>query len=99
MPLWRIYCHPDTFTDQQKAGLSESITKFYAPSPDVGLPPFYVVVAFVPLGDNQMFVGGKVNRNMVRITVEHIARQSPSPDTEEGLRRRVRMMDRMHTVR
>jgi hypothetical protein len=99
MPLWRIYSHEDTFNEEQKVGLSKSITSFYSPGPDVGMPEFYVNVVFVPLPNNHIFIGGKPNNNFVRITVEHIARRQPDPDTEGALAIRRRMMDRLHTVR
>ena len=97
MPLWRIYANSNTFTDEQKAGLSEAITELYTAG-GAGLPAFYVVVAFVPVQDEAIFVGGKAKQNFVRITVEHIARTLPGPETEEGRQRRRGMMDRWHAV-
>jgi phenylpyruvate tautomerase PptA (4-oxalocrotonate tautomerase family) len=96
MPLWRIYSHSDTFTDEQKAGLSQAITKLYTDG--AGLPAFYVVVAFVPVINNTFFIGGQAKQNFVRITIEHIARTLPDPDTEEGAKVRRRVMDRWHAV-
>ncbi|KAF2098750.1 hypothetical protein NA57DRAFT_75988 [Rhizodiscina lignyota] len=83
MPLWRIYSNSKIFTDEQKAGISEAITKLYS-----FLPAFYVNVIFIPLGDKDVFIGGKPTTNFVRITVEQIARTMAPSDTEEGKTRR-----------
>lgn len=97
MPFWRIYSNANTFSDEQKAGLSEAITKLYSNRPD-GLPAFYVVTVFTPLGDGDIFVGGKKHKDFVRITVEQIARAMPSPETEEGRIRRRGWMERINEV-
>ena len=97
MPLWRIYAHPSTFTNDQKAGLAAAITKLYT-SPPNGLPAFYVNVLFIPLEEDEIWVGGEIRKNFVRITVEQIARTMASSDTEEGRARRKWWMDKINEV-
>lgn len=57
MPHWRIF-HPDNvFTDvAEKKALAEAITAIYTQIP---LPKFYVVVTFIPLPVDSIFVGGE----------------------------------------
>ena len=98
MPLWRIYAHPATFTKEQKAGLAAAITKLYA-DPPVSLPAFYVNVLFIPLQEDEIWIGGKTRKNFVRITIEQIARTMPSIDTEEGRAYRKGWMDIINDVR
>jgi hypothetical protein len=38
------------------------------------LPAFYVVVLFIELEPTNYFVGGKLTERMLRIGVEHVAR-------------------------
>ncbi|KAJ9610717.1 hypothetical protein H2200_005494 [Cladophialophora chaetospira] len=95
MPLWRIFSNPKTFSPAQRSGLAKAITALYVSR---GLPAFYVNVLFIDLPDNDgaspsCFVGGEPNPNFVRIVVEQIARTMPSPDTEEGRKRRAGWMD------
>ena len=75
MPLHRIFHNPTAFTAAEKQALTERITALYTA---VGLPPFYVVVLFVPVEKDNFFVGGKTVDNFVRIVVQHLARQIPS---------------------
>ncbi|KAF2085982.1 hypothetical protein K490DRAFT_45467 [Saccharata proteae CBS 121410] len=81
MPLWRVF-HPSNTTFQtpsSKADLSAAITSLYT---SFGLPAFYVIVLFIPIDPQDMFVGG-VNqsdgerRPFVRIVFENIARNVP----------------------
>jgi phenylpyruvate tautomerase PptA (4-oxalocrotonate tautomerase family) len=72
MPLWRIFAHPSTFTTDQKRGLSQAITKAYVEG--AGLPAFYVNVIFIPLEEDEVWIGGEPRKNFVRIVVEQIAR-------------------------
>ncbi|KAK4223280.1 putative oxalocrotonate tautomerase [Podospora fimiseda] len=73
MPLWLIY-HPQdtTFTaPSSKQSLASEITTIYT---SAGLPPFYVNVNFIPLSNQNMFVGGKNPETpFVRVAVDHIA--------------------------
>lgn len=98
MPLWRVYAHPATFTKEQKAGLAAAITKLYV-DPPVSLPAFYVNVLFIPLQEDEIWIGGETRKNFVRITVEQIARTMPSPDTEQGRAYRTGWMDTINDVR
>ncbi|KAB8337032.1 hypothetical protein FH972_021336 [Carpinus fangiana] len=94
MPLWRIF-YPDTaFTDKaEKKALSDAITAIYTKIP---LPAFYVVVTFVPVPVENIFVGG-VNQpgpdksTFIRIVISNIARRMPEGDTT----RKNEFMDRV----
>lgn len=97
MPLWRIFCHPSTFSTEQRAGLSKAVTKLYMDEP-VGLPAFYVNVMFIPLKEDEIWIGGEPKKNFVRVVIEQIARQMESPDTEEGRTRRLWWMDKINDV-
>lgn len=82
MPLHRIWYAPGTFSDEDKEKLAEGITKLYT---SFGLPPFYVVVLFLPLEEKDFFVGGKKNTNkFVRIIVQHIARHFDTYKQADG---------------
>jgi phenylpyruvate tautomerase PptA (4-oxalocrotonate tautomerase family) len=94
MPLWRIYSNPKTFTSTQRAGLAQNITNIYS-----SLPPFYVGVLFIDVPEDNMFFSGKPVTNVVRITVEHVARTMPPGDTEEGKKVRRGMMNAVNEVR
>jgi phenylpyruvate tautomerase PptA (4-oxalocrotonate tautomerase family) len=96
MPLWRIYAHPDIFTPAQRAALARDITDLYVNK--INLPAFYVNVFFIPLEQDNYYVGGEARRNFVRITAEHIARTMPSPDTQAGRDHRNGWMDMVNQV-
>jgi hypothetical protein len=73
MPLWLVYHPVGTFEDDDsKRGLAEDVTKIYT---GVGLPAFYVVMNFIKLPSNDIWVGGKKERDrpFIRISVDHIA--------------------------
>ncbi|KAE9569102.1 hypothetical protein CGCF415_v010534 [Colletotrichum fructicola] len=80
MPLWLIYHPPNVFIDDEtKRALSKDITSFYT---SFGLPAFYVVVNFIKLQPNDIWVGGKprTSDTFIRITVDHIAVTLPNND-------------------
>ncbi|KAF8208945.1 putative oxalocrotonate tautomerase [Mycena galopus ATCC 62051] len=72
MPLHRVFVPKELYTPADKAALAQAITNVYAQ-----LPAFYVVVLFIDLDSTNFFVGGKTTESMVRITVEHVARNFP----------------------
>ncbi|SPJ90955.1 uncharacterized protein FTOL_13357 [Fusarium torulosum] len=88
MPLIRIY-HPSprTFTDaKERKALSDAIVDMYTA---YGLPPFFVIVLFIPIPGDCLFIGGRsderacANPNepaMIRIVFDHIARTIESPE-------------------
>lgn len=82
MPLWSIYHTPGIFTEEEKHGLAARITDHYH---EVGLPRFYVVVAYHELTSDNLFVGGEPTPVGVRVVIDHIARRLP----DEASRRRV----------
>jgi phenylpyruvate tautomerase PptA (4-oxalocrotonate tautomerase family) len=73
MPLHRIFHTPGTFSEKDKQELSQKITDLYMSV--VGLPAFYVVVTFIPLEEQDFYVGGKPNvgGKFVRILVDHVS--------------------------
>ncbi|KAF7337363.1 Tautomerase-3 domain-containing protein [Mycena sanguinolenta] len=87
MPLHRIFAPKGLYTPSDKAALAQAITAVYA-----SLPAFYVVVLFVELESDDFFVGGKATKRMVRISVEHLARNF----SDDALKRR--FMDRYETA-
>lgn len=97
MPLWRIFYHPSAFSAEQKKSLANDITKLYT-SPPVELPAFYVNVLFIPLQEDEYYIGGETRRNFVRIVIEQIARTMPDPGTEQGKKFRAAWMDRITAV-
>ncbi|KAJ0163985.1 hypothetical protein CTA2_2007 [Colletotrichum tanaceti] len=93
MPLWIIY-HPEgTFEDDaSKEALSTDITKIYM---GIGLPAFYVVVNFVKLPLNAMWIGGeKLSKDkppFIRLSIEQIAVKLP--DDDKAMRRMADQVD------
>uniref|UniRef100_A0A914PIH5 Tautomerase cis-CaaD-like domain-containing protein n=1 Tax=Panagrolaimus davidi TaxID=227884 RepID=A0A914PIH5_9BILA len=85
MPLHRIYHTPGQFSTEDKKGLANAITELYTTNPHgPHLPPFYVVVLFVPVEEENFFVGGKNTKNFVRISIQHIARSFETHDIAKG---------------
>jgi phenylpyruvate tautomerase PptA (4-oxalocrotonate tautomerase family) len=72
MPMHRIFSTPGTFSEKDKQELAARITGFYE---TLGLPKFYVIVLFVPLEEQDFYVGGKQNAGgkFVRILVDHVS--------------------------
>ena len=58
MPLHRIYHTPGQFTQEQKKGLATAITEFYTSSQGPQLPAFYVLVFFIPIEEENFYLGG-----------------------------------------
>jgi hypothetical protein len=80
MPLWLIYHPTGTFEDDAtKQALSRDITAMYT---DRGLPEFYVVVNFIKLDGNEVYVGDRPNTEtpFIRIVINHIAITQPNTD-------------------
>ncbi|KAJ6526818.1 putative oxalocrotonate tautomerase enzyme-domain-containing protein [Mycena capillaripes] len=75
MPLHRLFVPKGLYTPADKAALAQAITDIY-----FDLPPFYVVVLFIELEPTNFFVGGKTTQRMLRITVEHVARNFAEAD-------------------
>lgn len=75
MPLHRIFHPPGLYTPAEKANLSARITALYSSSNSLAnLPDFFVVVLFIEVPADSMYVAGRPRNNFVRIVVEHIAR-------------------------
>lgn len=80
MPLWLIYHPTGTFEDDAtKQAFSRDITKMYT---NIGLPAFYVVVNFVKLPGNDIYIGGRPNTSIpfIRVAIDHIAVRTPDSD-------------------
>ncbi|KAJ6526820.1 putative oxalocrotonate tautomerase enzyme-domain-containing protein [Mycena capillaripes] len=77
LPFHRFFVPKGLYSPADKAALSQAITACYT-EPGVELPAFFVVVVFIELEPGNLFVGGKSTEHMVRIGVEHIARNFTS---------------------
>lgn len=80
MPLWLIFYPEGHFQDTAaRKALTQDITKIYT---DIGLPPFYVVVNFIKVGPQDMWIGGeqKTDKPFIRFVIEHIAVNLPDDD-------------------
>jgi hypothetical protein len=107
MPLWRVFHAPSAFTPELKKSFAAAVTELYT-APPVSLPAFYVNVVFIPLSEENIWIGGEPRRDFVRIVIEQIARSLPAvpagPDgeSEEGQKAkayRKGWMDRVNEVR
>ncbi|KAF8508100.1 putative oxalocrotonate tautomerase [Hysterangium stoloniferum] len=74
MPLHRIYTPPGLLSSEEKATISKELTKYYTQS---GLPAFYVIVLFIDVEEDNIFVGGEKRNNFVRIVSQQLARTVP----------------------
>ncbi|KAJ5329819.1 hypothetical protein MYU51_011971 [Penicillium brevicompactum] len=77
MPLWQIYHPAGLYEDQEsKSSFAKDITKIYT---KIGLPPFYVVVNFIPLPKEDILVGGEPSNGtpFIRIVITNIAVKMP----------------------
>ncbi|CAN9145526.1 unnamed protein product [Alternaria alternata] len=82
MPLWAIY-HTDTiFTDAaSRKALAASITKLHEDV--IKIPKFYVVVTFIPLPSDGLYVGGEeTEKPFVRLVIDQIAGKMPENNRE-----------------
>ena len=95
MPLWRVFVHPDTYTPAQRAAFAKDVTELYVSR---GLPAFYVNVLFIPLEQDNYYIGGVAKKNFVRIVAEQIARTLPDPSTEGGKKYRKFFMNTINEV-
>ncbi|KAJ7147574.1 putative oxalocrotonate tautomerase [Mycena crocata] len=77
MPLHRLFVPKGLYTPEDKEDIAKAITSIYT-APPASLPAFYVVVLFIDLDAGNIIVGGKITERMVRIGVEHIARNFTS---------------------
>ena len=79
MPLHRIYSAKGVFSPSDKEGIAQNITDIYG----FALPKFYVVVVFVDVDEDSIFVGGKANSRFVRLVTQHLAREKTNPERAE----------------
>jgi phenylpyruvate tautomerase PptA (4-oxalocrotonate tautomerase family) len=78
MTCWEIFAPEHAYSETDKEQLSEVITSIYVDY--AGLPKFYVVVIFHENSTNSVFAGGPAANNLVRIRIDHIARQMHTPE-------------------
>lgn len=84
MPLWHLYCPENVYSAEDKRALAARITDLYA---QVGLPRFYVSVAFHELPQDSFFIGGNPTNNFIRIWIDQIARHTPAERRQWWLER------------
>jgi phenylpyruvate tautomerase PptA (4-oxalocrotonate tautomerase family) len=77
VPLWSIHHSPGLYSAEDKQAFADDITAIYT---RIGLPPFYVVVRFVEIEPQNLFIGGESSGAAVRIVIEHIARNSATAE-------------------
>jgi phenylpyruvate tautomerase PptA (4-oxalocrotonate tautomerase family) len=91
MPLWHLYCPENVYSAEDKRALAARITDLYA---QVGLPRFYVSVAFHDLPQDSFFIGGNPTNNFIRIWIDQVARHTPAERRQWWLERITR-----HSIR
>ncbi|BDA43043.1 hypothetical protein COCOBI_04-0530 [Coccomyxa sp. Obi] len=79
MPLHLIYSAKGVFSPSDKEAIAQNITNIYG----VTLPKFYVVVVFVDVDEDSIYVGGKPNSRFVRLVTQHLAREKTDPERAE----------------
>jgi phenylpyruvate tautomerase PptA (4-oxalocrotonate tautomerase family) len=94
MPLWTIYHTPDTYTAEDKHAFAQDITGYYTA---IGLPAFYVVVAFQELTPGSFLIGGAPAERSVRIAIQHIAVHADGPETRTRIARSISRLIAPHT--
>jgi hypothetical protein len=80
MPLWLIFHPPGTYEDSStKQAFAEDVTKMYK---ELNLPAFYVVVNFIKLSAEDVWIGGKqkTDKPFIRVVINHIAFHVPDSD-------------------
>ncbi|KAF8133470.1 putative oxalocrotonate tautomerase enzyme-domain-containing protein, partial [Mycena galopus ATCC 62051] len=89
LALHRIFVPAGLYTPADKAALAQATTDVYHFP-----PPFYIVVLFIDIEPSNFFVGEQATDRMVRISVEHIARNFSQ--NSDALKRH--FMDRYKTA-
>jgi phenylpyruvate tautomerase PptA (4-oxalocrotonate tautomerase family) len=80
VPLHRIFHTPSIFSATDKNEIAARLTDHYTRH---GLPPFYVVVIFIPVEAENFFVGGQPANKFVRIISQHFARNYTKEEQKE----------------
>ena len=86
MPLWNVYHPAGAYTEQEKRDFADRVTSNYEAR---GLPRFYVVTLFHEVDRDSFYIGGEPADDVVRITIDHIARHLTDPATRESSRQRI----------
>lgn len=79
MPLWKIYCPVDEFSNDEKKAISVALTDLYGRV----MPRFFVGVIFQEVDGNNFYIGGEPNGRFVRIWVDHIARTMDTTEQKQ----------------
>ena len=86
MPLWNVYHPVGAYTELEKRAFADRVTSSYESR---GLPRFYVVTLFHEVDRGSFYVGGEPVDDVVRITIDHLARHLDDPASREASRQRV----------
>ena len=86
MPLWNVYHPAGAYTEQEKREFAGRVTSSYESR---GLPRFYVVTLFHEVDRGSFYVGGEPVDDVVRITIDHLARHFDNPAMRESSRQRI----------
>ncbi|KAI9287271.1 putative oxalocrotonate tautomerase [Umbelopsis sp. AD052] len=82
MPLHRFYYAQGLFSAQDKQEITDRITKNYT---DLNLPAFYVIVVFIEVPEDSIFIGGKRATNFVRVVSQHLSRTMDSYEGKQAI--------------
>ncbi|KAG2187542.1 hypothetical protein INT44_005231 [Umbelopsis vinacea] len=82
MPLHRFYYAQGLFSAQDKQEITDRITKNYT---DLNLPAFYVIVVFIEVPEDSIFIGGKPATNFVRVVSQHLSRTMDSYEGKQAI--------------
>lgn len=86
MPLWNVYHPAGAYTEQEKREFADRVTSSYESR---GLPRFYVVTLFHEVERGSFYVGGEPVDDVVRISIDHLARHLDDPAMRESSRQRI----------
>lgn len=103
MPFHRIYAPDEVFTKEQKKALAKDITNFYVNV--IGLPSFYVAIAFLLVPSDNMFIGGVTHAEraaakapFVRILIQHLGRMSSGQEERQKILGRIEEVYKPHVA-
>jgi phenylpyruvate tautomerase PptA (4-oxalocrotonate tautomerase family) len=86
MPLWNVYHPVGAYSEAEKRDFAERVTSSYEAG---GLPRFYVVTLFHEVDRGSFYVGGEPVDDVVRVSIDHIARHAEDPARRESVRNRI----------
>ena len=86
MPLWNVYHPAGAYTEQEKREFADRVASSYEAR---GLPRFYAVTLFHEIDRGSFYVGGEPVDDVVRISIDHLARHLDDPAMRESSRQRI----------